>query len=54
MEDVLVPIVLMIVSLAFLAVIAVLGVVAIVHGQGDIAQSTLDVLREWINSVWRN
>jgi hypothetical protein len=53
MENVLLWVVLMIVSLAFLAVIAVLGVVAIVHGQGDIAQSTLDILREWVNSVWK-
>ena len=51
MEQELLAISLTAVSLAFLAVIAVLGVVAIVHGQGDIAKSTLDVLREWVKSV---
>jgi hypothetical protein len=53
MEQELLAISITIISLGFLAVIAVLGVVAIAHGQRDVAQSTLDVLREWIDSVWK-
>jgi hypothetical protein len=53
MQEALPVVSLTIVSLAFLAVIALLGVVAIVQGQGDLAKSTLDVLREWVKTVWK-